>query len=95
MLLCGSDSWVVTGAMLKVLEGFHHRAAWNTTVLMDWRTEDGEWIYPPVDDAMESVGLWPIKEYTGDVRTPYQRKYPTGQSTSSELGRNGCRYLVR
>ena len=50
--------------MLKVLEGFHHRAAWNTTVLMDWRTEDGEWIYPPVDDAMESVGLWPIKEYT-------------------------------
>ena len=27
VLLCGSESWVVTGEMLKVLEGFDHRAA--------------------------------------------------------------------
>ena len=27
MILYRSDSWVVTGAMLKVVEGFHHQAA--------------------------------------------------------------------
>ena len=26
MILYGSESWVVTGAMIKVLEGFHQRA---------------------------------------------------------------------
>ena len=26
VLLYGSDSWVLTGETLKVLEGFHHRA---------------------------------------------------------------------
>ena len=27
VLLCASERWVVTGEMLKVLEGFYHRAA--------------------------------------------------------------------
>ena len=27
MILYRSNSWVVTGAMLKVVEGFHHQAA--------------------------------------------------------------------
>ena len=27
LLLYGSKSWLVTGEMLRVLEGFHHRAA--------------------------------------------------------------------
>ena len=27
------------------------------------RAEDRDWEYPPVDNAMESAGLWTIKEY--------------------------------
>ena len=27
MILYRSNSWVVTGVMLKVIEGFHHQAA--------------------------------------------------------------------
>ena len=33
VLLYGSKSWVVTGEMLKVLEGFHHRAERRITGL--------------------------------------------------------------
>ena len=34
VMLYGRDIWVVTGLMLKILEGFHHRAArriWKMT----------------------------------------------------------------
>ena len=31
VMLYGSESWVVTWVMLKVLEGFHHRSAIRIT----------------------------------------------------------------
>ena len=40
-LFCGSDSWVLTGEMLKVLEGLHHRAAGRIVGITDRRVEDG------------------------------------------------------
>ena len=43
VLLYRSESWVVTGAILKVLEGFHHRAAQRIAGMMAWSMEDGEW----------------------------------------------------
>ena len=42
-LLYGSKSTVVTVAILKVLEGFHHWAAWQIARITDWCMEDGEW----------------------------------------------------
>ena len=40
------ESYVVTGEMLKVIEGFHHRASWRIAGMMAWRVEVGEWEYP-------------------------------------------------
>ena len=37
VLLYGSEIWVVTGVMLKVLEGFHHRATRRITGMMATR----------------------------------------------------------
>ena len=34
VILCSSDSWVVVGVILKVLEEFHHRAARRKTGMM-------------------------------------------------------------
>ena len=42
VLLYGSNILVMMGAMLKVLEVFHHRAAWMIEGMMDRHTEDGE-----------------------------------------------------
>ena len=41
VLLYGSESWVVTVSMLKVMEVFHHRAARRIAVMMAWREEGG------------------------------------------------------
>ena len=43
VLLCRSDSWVVTGEIIKVLEGFHHKAARRITGMTDQRTTGREW----------------------------------------------------
>ena len=37
------EIFVVTGAMLKVLEGFHHRAALRIAVMAACRAEDGDY----------------------------------------------------
>ena len=63
VLLHESDIWEVTGLMLKVLEGFHHWSAQRISVIMDRHMKDGEWEYLPVADALESSGIWKIKEY--------------------------------
>ena len=52
VILYGSDSWVVTGSMLKVLEGFHHRTDWRIAVITARCAEDGDCEYSPVDYLM-------------------------------------------
>ena len=53
---------MVTGAMLKVLEGFRHWVARSIAGMTARRTESGKWEWPPVIEALDTVGLWPIKE---------------------------------
>ena len=52
VLLYERDNRVVTGAMLKVLEGFHHWEARWIAGMTDRRTEEIEWKYPPVVDVL-------------------------------------------
>ena len=63
VLMYSSESWVVTEAMLKILEGFHHQEdrwiAGMTAKCMAY----GTWEYPPVVEALEEAGLYPIQEY--------------------------------
>ena len=49
--------------MLKVLEGFHNRAARRITGMTTTRGAGGKWEYPPVVTAMEDTGIHPIGEY--------------------------------
>ena len=55
--------WVVMGAILKVLEGFHHWSAQQIAGMMGRRMDYRELLYPPVLDALEAAGIWLIKEY--------------------------------
>ena len=52
LLQYGSDSWLVTGAMLKVLEGFYHRSDRRIMGMNGKRKVDGEWEYPTVVAAV-------------------------------------------
>ena len=62
VLLYVSESWVVTGAMLKLLEGFHQWAARRITWTTETREAGGEWEYTLVVAALESAGPHPIME---------------------------------
>ena len=46
VLLYGIKIWVVTGDMLKVLEGLHHQAAWQTTGMTTKCGAGEEWDHP-------------------------------------------------
>ena len=63
VLLYGSKSWVMMGAMLKVLDGFHPWVARRITGMTTTRGVEREWEYPPVVVALEAAGLHPIMEY--------------------------------
>ena len=63
VLLYGREIWEVTGYMLKVLEGFHYRAARHITGLMAKRGAVGEWEYPLLVGEMEAAGLHLICVY--------------------------------
>ena len=52
---------MVTGDILKVLEGFHHQAARWITGMKVTHGSGVEWEYHPVVIAMEAVGLHPIR----------------------------------
>ena len=54
---------MVTGEILKVLEGFHQRAARQITGMTAAHAAVGEWGYPLVVTAMETARLHPIREY--------------------------------
>ena len=55
VLLCWSKSWVVTAAMLKVIEELHHRVARRITGMMARHKTSGEWECPQVDEALETA----------------------------------------
>ena len=63
MLLYVRKVWVVTGAVLKILEGFHHKVDKRILGMMEKLVADRTWDYPPVVTALEAAGLYPIQEY--------------------------------
>ena len=63
VIFYGRKIWVVTGDMLKVLEGFHHREAQRITGMTVKPGEGGEGEYLSVVEALEAAGLHPIGVY--------------------------------
>ena len=61
--LYGSETWVMTPYIGRVLGGFHHRLAHRLTGRQPWRGRDGVWIYPPLEDAMAEAGLQEVDTY--------------------------------
>ena len=61
VLLYGSESWVVTMEIIKVLEVFHHWLKRRILGMTAQSTTKGDWECPPVDEALETAGIRPIK----------------------------------
>ena len=63
LLLFGFETWVLTPRLEKALAGFHHWAAWRIAGMGPKRHPDRTWVYPPIGEALEMVGLEEIGAY--------------------------------
>ena len=63
VLLYGSYRWVFMGSILKVIEVFHHMVSRRIKGMTERRTMSGEGGWPPMAEALDTAGIWPIKEY--------------------------------
>eukprot|EP00957_Ditylum_brightwellii_P172659 13143295-Ditylum_brightwellii.AAC.1 len=64
VLLYSSESWNITPTTMRMLEGFHVKAAWQmANVDRLERQPDGTWVYPATEDVLEEVGLQTVQHY--------------------------------
>ena len=67
VLLCGSESWVVSPVALRDLEGFHVEAARRLTGMRP-RKVKGEWAYPHYANILAAAHLQTIEYYIQNRR---------------------------
>ena len=57
VLLYGSETWVLTPCMQRLLGIFHHRVERRLMGSQQWKEQDRGWVYPPLEYAMAEAGL--------------------------------------
>ncbi len=73
VLLFGSETWKLSPSSLKILEGFHLRAARRMAGMQPTQNSDGRWAYPSSKDVLKAVGLKTIDQYIGVCRESIAR----------------------
>jgi hypothetical protein len=63
VLLYGSESWVLTGDLMRQLRSFHRRCCRGLTGEFIRQDEEGEWIYPKSEEVLKKAGVLTIEEY--------------------------------
>ena len=62
VLLYGSKIWMVTYAMVTVLEGFYHRISGRVVGMTASKGESGEWEWASVNVSLDTTGIFPKHE---------------------------------
>jgi hypothetical protein len=75
VLLYGAESWVLSLAMEKKLDSFHHCCAWYITGQHIRQNPDESWTCPASSEYVLVIkaGLWTIKEYVRRRRSTVRR----------------------
>ncbi len=63
ILLFGSETWNLSQLSLKLLEGFHIRAAWRMAGKRPMKLPDDTWTYPNLAQVLKDVGLKTVAHY--------------------------------
>ena len=90
VLLYGSEIWVVMGAILKVIVGFHHRLARNIMGLTAQSMAGGGWYWPPVTEALDTARLCTIKENEQQSQDTVAAQLSRWTIYDCLLGQRGC-----
>ena len=63
VLLFGSEKWELPPRLEKALDGFHHQGVQWMVVMGPKFQRDGTWVYTPIREVLEMVGLEEIGLY--------------------------------
>ena len=63
VLLYGSETWVLTPHMQRVLCRFQHKVSHRLTGQQPRKGRDGGWVYLPLEEAMAEAGLQEVDTY--------------------------------
>ena len=63
VLMYGREIWVVTEAMVTVIEGIHHRIAIRIAGMTVRKSNSREWELASVYADLETTGIWAVREY--------------------------------
>jgi hypothetical protein len=63
VLLYGSETWVVSKQMMKILRSFHRRCSRYIMGKHIWQDSNGEWHQPSSKEVLEGAGLKTVEEY--------------------------------
>ena len=63
VLLFGSETWCLSPANLRLLEGFHVRAARRMTGMMPKKKSDGTWEYPDSAEVLKAACLHTVEDH--------------------------------
>jgi hypothetical protein len=84
VLLYGSETWVLSPAVLARLEGFHIHAAYRMAKEhVPRRGPNQQWVYPSSDAVLEECGMHTIGHYI-NVQRETIAKYVVGRSIFAE-----------
>ena len=84
VLLYGSETWVLSPAVMARLEGFHIRAAYRMAKRhVPRRGPDHQWVYPSSEAVLEECGMHTIQHYI-DVHRETIAKDVVGRSIFAE-----------
>ena len=73
LLLFGSKTKVMTPRMGKYLEGFHRREVQWMAGMVPRIHRGGTWVYPPIEVALETVGLDEIGGYISHHQNTFKK----------------------
>ena len=63
VLLYGSETWVVSKQMMKILRSFHRRCSRYIMGKHIWQDSNGEWHQPSSKEVLEGAGLKTVEDY--------------------------------
>ena len=63
VMLYGSETWVMTPHIGRVLGVFHHSVAHSLTGREPWQGRDSVWTYPPLEFSMPETVMQEVETY--------------------------------
>ena len=78
VMIYGSDTWILTPRIKRVLGRFHHSVYLRLTGRQPWKGREVGWFYPPLEYVMVEAGLTEVETYISRLQNTVTQYIATG-----------------